>query len=72
MGGPQSRASDEAVLSERLATIGIDPKKVGERVVDAIRTKTFYAFVGAVPADVIRARHRRIEDALNSPWVTHY
>ena len=47
-------------------------KKVGERVVDAIRTRTFYAFVGAVPADVIRARHRRIEDALNSPWVTHY
>jgi NAD(P)-dependent dehydrogenase (short-subunit alcohol dehydrogenase family) len=71
-GGPQIRASDEAILSERLATIGLDPKKVGERVVDAIRTKTFYAFVGAVPADVIRARHRRIEDALNSPWVTHY
>ena len=38
----------------------------------AIRTKTFYAFVSAVPADVIKARHRRIEEALNSPWVTHY
>jgi NAD(P)-dependent dehydrogenase (short-subunit alcohol dehydrogenase family) len=37
-----------------------------------IRTKTFYAFVSAVPADVIRARHRRIEEALNSAWVTHY
>jgi NAD(P)-dependent dehydrogenase (short-subunit alcohol dehydrogenase family) len=72
MGGPQIRANDEAVLAERLATTGLDPKKVGERVVDAIRTKTFYAFVGAGPADVIRARHRRIEDALNSPWVTHY
>jgi len=70
MGGPQIRATDEAVLAERLATTGLDPKKVGERVVDAIRTKTFYAFVSAVPADVIRARHRRIEDALNSPWVT--
>ena len=23
-------------------------------------------------ADVIKARHRRIEEALNSPWVTHY
>jgi hypothetical protein len=34
--------------------------------------KTFYAFVSAVPADVIKARHRRIEEALNSPWVTHY
>ena len=54
MGGPQIRASDEAVLAERLATTGLDPKKVGERVVDAIRTKTFYAFVGAVPADVIK------------------
>ena len=72
MGGPQVRSNDEAVLAEKLATTGIDPKKVGERVVDAIRTKTFYSFVGAVPADVIRARHRRIEDALNSGWVTHY
>jgi len=72
MGGPQIRVNDEATLAERLATTGLDPKKVGERVVDAIHTKTFYAFVSAVPADVIRARHRRIEDALNSPWVTHY
>ena len=72
MGGPQTRATDEAVLAERLATIGLDPLRVGERVVDAIRTKTFYAFVGAVPAEIIRGRHRRIEEALNSPWVTHY
>jgi NAD(P)-dependent dehydrogenase (short-subunit alcohol dehydrogenase family) len=72
MGGPQIRATDEATLSERLATTGLDPKRVGDRVVDAIRTKTFYAFVSAVPADVIRARHRRIEEALNTDWVTHY
>jgi NAD(P)-dependent dehydrogenase (short-subunit alcohol dehydrogenase family) len=72
MGGPLARPSDEAVLAERLATTGLDPKTVGERVVDAIRTKTFYAFVGAVPAEIIRGRHRRIEAALNSPWVTHY
>ncbi|MSO65908.1 MAG: SDR family NAD(P)-dependent oxidoreductase [Alphaproteobacteria bacterium] len=72
LGGPQIRATDEAVLAERLATKGLDPKVVGQRVVDAIRTKTFYAFVGAVPADVIKARHRRIEAALNSPWVTYY
>jgi NAD(P)-dependent dehydrogenase (short-subunit alcohol dehydrogenase family) len=72
MGGPQVRATDEAVLAERLANTGLDPMKVGERVVDAIRTRTFYAFVGAVPADVIRGRHKRIEDALNSPWITHY
>jgi NAD(P)-dependent dehydrogenase (short-subunit alcohol dehydrogenase family) len=72
MGGPQVRANQETALAERLATTGIDPKRVGERVVDAIRTKTFYAFVSAVPADVIKARHRRIEDALNGPWVTHY
>jgi len=72
MGGPQVRENDEAVLAERLATTGLDPKKAGERVVDAIRTNTFYSFVGAVPADVIKARHRRIEDALNSEWVTHY
>jgi NAD(P)-dependent dehydrogenase (short-subunit alcohol dehydrogenase family) len=72
LGGPQIRANDEAVLAERLATTGLDPKIVGERVVDAIRTRTFYAFVGAVPADVIKGRHRRIEEALNSPWVTHY
>src|SRR5215471_18547372 len=72
MGEPQVRASEETALAERLAATGIDPKRVGERVVDAIRTKTFYAFVSAVPADVIKARHRRIEEALNSPWVTHY
>jgi NAD(P)-dependent dehydrogenase (short-subunit alcohol dehydrogenase family) len=72
MGGPQVRTNDEAMLAERLATTGLDPKTVGERVVDAIRTKTFYAFVSAVPANLIKARHRRIEDALNSPWVTHY
>jgi NAD(P)-dependent dehydrogenase (short-subunit alcohol dehydrogenase family) len=72
LGGPRIRATDEAVLAERLATKGLDPKLVGERVVDAIRTKTFYAFVSAVPADIIRARHRRIEAALTSPWVTHY
>jgi NAD(P)-dependent dehydrogenase (short-subunit alcohol dehydrogenase family) len=65
-------ATAEAVLAERLAATGLDPMKVGERVVDAIRTKTFYAFVGAVPAAIIKARHRRIEEALNSPWVTHY
>jgi NAD(P)-dependent dehydrogenase (short-subunit alcohol dehydrogenase family) len=72
LGGPQVRPNDEAVLTERLATTGLDPMKAGERVVDAIRTKTFYAFVSAVPADVIKARHRRIEEALNNPWVTHY
>ena len=72
LGGPQTRPTDETVLAERLATTGLDPKRVGERVVDAIRTKTFYAFVSAVPADVIKARHRRIEEALNSKWVTHY
>lgn len=72
MGGPQVRPGDEAVLAERLAATGLDPGKVGDRVVDAIRTRTFYAFVGAVPAEVIKARHRRIEEALNSPWVTHY
>ncbi len=72
MGGSQIRVTEETVLAERLATTGLDPKKVGERVVDAIRTKTFYAFVSAVPAEIIKARHRRIEEALNSPWVTHY
>jgi NAD(P)-dependent dehydrogenase (short-subunit alcohol dehydrogenase family) len=72
VGGPKVRETDERVLAERLATTGLDPMRVGERVVDAIRTRTFYAFVGAVPADIIRARHRRIEEALNSSWVTHY
>jgi NAD(P)-dependent dehydrogenase (short-subunit alcohol dehydrogenase family) len=72
MGGPKDSTHDAAVLAERLATTGLDPKRVGERAVEAIRTKTFYAFVSAVPAGVIRARHRRIEEALNSDWVTHY
>ena len=50
MGGPQIRPTDETVLSERLTTRGLDPRKVGDRVVDAIQTKTFYAVVSAVPA----------------------
>ena len=72
MGGGQVNPDDERILAERLVATGLDPKKVGDRVVDAIRTKTFYAFVSSVPADTIKARHRRIEEALNSPWVTHY
>jgi hypothetical protein len=71
LGGPQVRPSDESAPSEPLIAIGLNPMRVGERVVDVIRTKTFDAFVSAVPADVIKARHRRIEEALNSPWVTH-
>lgn len=72
LGGPKTGTTDEAILSERLAATGLDPRKVGDRVVDAIRNKTFYAFVSAVPADVIKARHRRIEEALTSAWTTHY
>src|SRR5580765_5050034 len=68
LGGPQLRPTDEAVLAERLARTGIDPKLVGERMIDAIRSKTFYAFVSAVPADVIKARHRRIEAELETRW----
>jgi len=72
MGGPQEHIGEPSALARRLAATGLDPDRVGERVLDAIRTRTFYAFVSAVPADVIRARHRRIEAALNSPWTTHY
>jgi hypothetical protein len=57
-------------MAERRARIGIDPRLVGERVIDAIRSKTFYAFVGGVPADAIKARHRRIESALETRWTT--
>ena len=72
MGGPQIRDGDETMLAQCLAATGLDPNRVGERVLDAIRTKTFYAFVGALPANVIKARHRRIEEALSTPWTTHY
>jgi NAD(P)-dependent dehydrogenase (short-subunit alcohol dehydrogenase family) len=72
LGGPELRQAAEAVMAERLARTGIDPGLVGERVIDAIRTKTFYAFVSAVPVDTIKARHRRIEAALESRWATPY
>jgi hypothetical protein len=52
-----------------LANTGLDPKKSWRAIVDSIRTKTFCSFVSAVPAD---ARHCRINEAMNSPWVTHY
>ena len=38
---------------------------------DAIRSRTFYAFVSAVPADVM-ARHGHIEAALETRWTTPY
>jgi NAD(P)-dependent dehydrogenase (short-subunit alcohol dehydrogenase family) len=72
LGGPEVRPAAEAVMAERLTRMGIDPKLVGERVIDAIRNKTFYAFVSAVPVDVIKARHRRIEAALETSWATPY
>jgi hypothetical protein len=72
MVGDRSAPMKKRCWPNVLATTGLAPKKVGERVVDAIPTKTFYAFVSAVPADVIKARHRRIEEALNSPRVTQY
>ncbi|WP_421999358.1 SDR family NAD(P)-dependent oxidoreductase [Reyranella sp.] len=72
LGGPETRPTAEAVMAERLARTGIDPMRVGERVIEAIRNKTFYAFVSAVPVDTIKARHRRIEEAMESRWVTAY
>src|SRR5579885_1972275 len=42
LGGPELRPAAEAMMAERLARTGIDPRLVGERVIDAIRTRTFY------------------------------
>jgi NAD(P)-dependent dehydrogenase (short-subunit alcohol dehydrogenase family) len=70
--GPQLRATEEAVMAERLGRTGIDPKLVGERVIEAIRARAFYAFVSAVPRNVIKGRHRRVEEGLKSRWVTPY
>ena len=53
LAGPQ-RPTDEAVLAERLGMDWHRPQAGRRRVVDAIRSKTFYAFVSAVPADVIK------------------
>ena len=54
LGGPSS-VRTAARRSWRSAWRGPgSTEAVGERVVDAIRNKTFYAFVSAVPADVIR------------------
>ena len=64
MGGAQVRERDEAILAERLRMQGIPPIEVGERVVRAIREEQFHAFVSVVPGDVIAARHRRIEAAI--------
>lgn len=64
MGGARVRERDEAILAERLRTQGIPPIEVGERVVRAIRDGQFHAFVSFVPLDIIAARHRRIEAAI--------
>jgi len=46
LGGPETRPGAEAVMAERLARTGIDPKLVGERVIDAQQ-------------DLLRLRQRR-------------
>ena len=59
-------------LLEKLAKLGSTAKYRRPRCVGAIRNKTFYAFVSAVPVDTIKARHRRIEAALETRWATPY
>jgi short-subunit dehydrogenase len=70
LGGGKVREGDESMLAERLATIGMDPARAGDCVLEAIRSRSFYAFISNVPQDRIRDRHRRIEAALDSPWIT--
>ena len=72
LGGPRAASGRGGGLGGAPGADRHRPKLVGERVIDAIRSKTFYAFVSAVPADVIKARHRRIEAALETRWATPY
>jgi NAD(P)-dependent dehydrogenase (short-subunit alcohol dehydrogenase family) len=63
-GGAYSRPAQEK-LGDRMLTTSLAPETVGERVVAGIRAGEFYIITHATERELIQARHRRIESALD-------
>jgi NAD(P)-dependent dehydrogenase (short-subunit alcohol dehydrogenase family) len=61
-GGPYTRDAQE----QRTLSAGLPPEQVGRRVLQAMRGGDFYVITHATEREAIRARHRRIEAALDA------
>jgi len=63
-GGPYLRETQDRLRS-RMGSNALAPEVVGQRVLQAMRDEEFYIITHAGERDAIKARHRRIEAALD-------
>lgn len=64
-GGPYARPAHARMAARMLGTGALEPAQVGARVLHAIRHGEFYVFTHGAERDAVRARHARIEAALD-------
>lgn len=64
-GGPYARPAQARMAARMLGTGALEPEQVGRRVLHAIRHGEFYVFTHSAERDAVRARHARIEAALD-------
>lgn len=64
-GGPYARPQHERMATRMLGTGALDPAQVGARVLHAIEHDEFYVFTHGAERAAVRARHARIEAALD-------
>ncbi len=64
-GGPYARPAHEAMAARMLGTGALEPEQVGTRVLHAITHDEFYVFTHGTERAAVRARHARIEAALD-------
>lgn len=64
-GGPYTRPEHVRMAARLLGTGALEPEQVGARVLHAIRHDEFYVFTHGAERAAIRARHARIEAALD-------
>jgi NAD(P)-dependent dehydrogenase (short-subunit alcohol dehydrogenase family) len=64
-GGPYARPEHERIAARLLGTGALAPEQVGARVLHAIRENEFYVFTHGAERAAVRARHARIEAALD-------
>jgi NAD(P)-dependent dehydrogenase (short-subunit alcohol dehydrogenase family) len=64
-GGPYARPAHERMAARLLGSGALAPEQVGARVLHGIRHNEFYIFTHGAEREAIRARHARIEAALD-------
>ncbi len=60
-----ARPAHERIAARMLGTGALEPEQVGARVLHAIRHDEFYVFTHGAEREAVRARHARIEAALD-------